>query len=142
MLRTIAVLGMVAALTGCITKPPRPDQVRTPPADRLLAYQNPTDGDATVIITRDAGYSGSACYIAFFVDGKVAAKLASAERATFHLSTGDHVLGAWNTGSGLCGYREGEDRREVAVSLKPGETRRFRILIGDGGLSLAPSTID
>jgi len=143
MRRMYLVVPMVMALAGCVTKPPRPDQLRTPTPDRLLAFQDPSDGDATVIVTRDVGFQGSGCYGAVFVDGKVVAKVATGERITLHIPSGDHVLGTWNTGSGLCGYREGKDRRETAVTLKTGETRRFRIIIDpNAGPSLAPTTIE
>jgi len=143
MRKLFVLVPAVMALAGCVTKPPRPDQLRTPTPDRLLAYQDPSDGDATVVVTRDVGFQGSGCYGAVFVDGKVVAKLATGERTTLHIPAGDHVLGTWNTGSGLCGYREGKDRREITVALKQGETRRFRIIINpNSGVSLEPTTLD
>ncbi|NII53553.1 hypothetical protein [Luteibacter sp. SG786] len=130
------------AIAGCVTKPPRPDQLRQPPADRLLAFQSPTDGDATIVVTRDVGMSGSGCYGAIFIDGKVAAKVATGERATFHVPAGEHIVGTWNTGSGLCGYREGKDRREVSTILKPGDEKRFRITINpNSGVEITPTTL-
>lgn len=137
----IAAAGLVA-LSACTTKPPRPDQLRQPAPDRLLAYQAPADGDATVTLTRDVGALMSACYIAVFVDGKVAAKLATGEATTLHLPAGEHIIGAWNTGSGLCGYREGADRREQSTVLKAGDAKRFRITVNQGsGIELSPTTL-
>lgn len=130
------------ALAGCVTKPPRPDQLRQPSADRLLAFQSPSDGDASITVTRDIGALQSACYMAVFLDGKVVAKLATGEVATFHVPAGDHIVGAWNTGSGLCGYREGEDRREQATILKPGGAKRFRITVNpNSGIEFSPTTL-
>lgn len=132
----------IAVLSACTTKPPRPDQVRHPPSERLLAFQSLADGDASVTVTRDVGALMSACYIAVFVDGTVAAKLATGESTTLHLPAGEHIIGAWNTGSGLCGYREGEDRREQSTVLKRGEAKRFRITVNQGsGVEIAPTTL-
>lgn len=138
----IFVAASLVALSGCVTKPPRPDQLRQPTADRLLAFQSPADGDATIVVTRDVGMSGSGCYGAIFLDGEVVAKVAAGERATFHVPAGEHIVGTWNTGSGLCGYREGEDRREVSTIVRPGEERRFRITINpSSGVEIAPTTL-
>lgn len=129
-------------LLGCVTKPPRPEQVRVPDPTRLIAYQSEQDGDATIIVTRDVGLSGGACFGAVFIDGKMAAKLGTGERAVFHVPSGDRILGSWNTGSGLCGYREGTDRKEVSVSLRPGDIRKYRITINPGsGVELNPTTL-
>jgi hypothetical protein len=132
----------IAVLSACTTKPPRPDQVRHPPAERLLAFQSLADGDASVTVTRDVGALMSACYIAVFVDGTVAAKLATGESTTLHLPAGEHIIGAWNTGSGLCGYREGQDRKEQSTVLRAGDTKRFRITVNQGsGIELSPTTL-
>jgi hypothetical protein len=143
MRHTWIIAGMsVLALAGCVTKPPRQDQLRQPPGDRLLAFQSPSDGDSTIEVIRDVGYAGSACYHAVFLDGKVVAKLATGERAIFHVPSGEHVVGTWTTGSGLCGYREGQDRRETVAVLRPGDVKKFRITITPGaGPAIDPTTL-
>ncbi|MGF6492081.1 hypothetical protein ABIE56_000234 [Luteibacter sp. 621] len=138
----IIVAASLVALTACTTKPPRPDQLRRPTDDRLLAFQAPSDGDASVTVTRDVGALMSACYIAVFVDGMPAAKLATGEAATLHVPAGEHIIGAWNTGSGLCGYREGKDRREQSTVLRPGDAKRYRVTVNQGsGIELSPTTM-
>ncbi len=142
MKQILLVSAIALSVSACATKPPRLAQLRTPPPDRLLAYQSVSDGDSTVQVVRDIGSMGSACYHAVFVDGKVAAKLATGEVATFHVPPGEHVLGTWTTGSGLCGFREGADRRETSVILKPGEMRKFRLtIVPDAGPSINPTTM-
>lgn len=107
-----------------------------------MADQSASDGNAIITVTRDIGFSGSACYIAVFIDGKTVAKLGTGERASFHVPSGEHIVGAWNTGSGLCGHREGKDRREVSTILKPGDERRFRITINpNAGLEVGATTL-
>ena len=140
-MRWIAML-LAVALTGCVTHVPRPDQITATPPDRLHAFQTQIIDGGEVIITRDAGFSGSGCYAAVFVDGKQVAEMNPSERATFHLPAGESILGVWNTGKALCGYREGKDRREISVLLRPGETKRFRIIINpNAGVSLEPTTL-
>jgi hypothetical protein len=138
----VFVFILAAIGSGCATKPPQAGQLRTPTPDRLIGLQSRATGDASVVVTRDVGYSGSACYAAVFVDGTVVGKLGTGERAAFYMPAGQHVLGTWNTGSGLCGYREGQDRRETTVVLQPGDVKRYRILIDQGGVAIAPTTLE
>jgi hypothetical protein len=134
-----ALVGML--LAGCATHAPKPNEIRPVPSDRALAFQEVTGGDATLVVTRDKGFMGSGCFLAVYIDGKEAARLDTGEKAIFHVPAGHHVLGTWNAGKALCGYREGKDRREADASLNPGETRKFRILIDGGGLKLEPTSL-
>jgi hypothetical protein len=78
----IITAASLVAVSAWTTKPPRPDQLRRPAEDRLLAYRAPIDGNASITVTRDVGALMSACYMAVFIDGHVAAKLATGEAAT------------------------------------------------------------
>jgi hypothetical protein len=140
-MKRLVLCGALAVLAGCATHAPRPDELRQPPSDRLMAFQSPSDGSATIVVTRDAGALGSGCYLAVYIDGKDAAHLAGGERATFHLPDGHHVLGTWSTGKALCGYRKDADRREIDASLNKGETRKFRLIIDNGGLKIEPTSL-
>lgn len=142
MWRACLVVSAFAVLAGCVTTPPGAEQITKTPAERLLAFQSPTDGDATLIVTRDVGYSGSACRIAVFIDGKEVARLERGERAIFHVPSGQRVLGAWGTGRGLCGYQEGKNRNETDATVKPGQTRQFRAMVVPNlGPTINPSTL-
>ena len=141
--RVLVCCAAALMLAACSTTAPRPDQVRTPPAERVMLFQDPSAGDATIVVTRDVGFTGSGCYGAVFVDGQVAAKLGRGERVKFYVPAGDHILGTWNTGEGLCGYHEGKERKEVSVALRKGEERKFRIAINpNAGVDLMPTTLD
>lgn len=129
------------ALVGCATQAPKQSQIKSVPADRALAYQSADDGDATIIVTRDVGLAGSGCFAGLYLDGALVAKLDTGERASLYVPSGRHVIGTWNVGKALCGYREGKDRRETDATLKPGETRKFRILIGNAGVEITPTTL-
>ncbi len=141
-MKRMALLLIAMLMAGCATHAPKPSEIRPVPADRLEAFQSPADGDATLVVTRDLGFMGGGCFLAVFIDGKEAARIDTGERATFHVPAGHHVLGTWNAGKALCGYREGRDRRETDASVSAGETRRYRILLdSSGSLSLEPSSL-
>ena len=128
-------------LTSCATQAPRQSQIKPVPADRALAYQSASDGDATIIVTRDVGFAGGGCFAGVYLDGSLVAKIDTGERASLYVPSGRHIIGTWNVGKALCGYREGKDRRETDATLKPGETRKFRILIGNAGVEITPTTL-
>lgn len=111
------------------------------PADRLLAFQSPIAGDSgTVITIRDAGFTGSGCNMAVYIDGTLAARIGDAEVATFYLSAGDHIIGTGPTGRGTCVIGQERLRREIGVSLEPGETKKFRLSINpNSGPAIEPT---
>lgn len=140
-MKRIFVAAAALALAGCATHVPKPNQVRPVPSERALAFQSPSDGDASIIVTRDAGFVGGGCYAGLYLDGDLVAKMDTGERATLHVPAGRHIIGTWSVGKALCGYREGEDRRETDATLKPSELRKYRILIGNAGIEIAPTTL-
>jgi hypothetical protein len=77
-----------------------------------------------------------------FVNGKLSARIGPSERAKSLVPTGDNLIGSGGDpkGNGLCGVG-GITIREVAASVKSGETKRFKIS-GDtnSGFSLSPSS--
>lgn len=141
-MKRMTLLLVALLVAGCATHAPKQSEIRPVPADRVSAFQSPADGDATLVVTRDLGFMGGGCFLAVFVDGKEAARIDRGERVTFHVRAGHHVLGTWNAGKALCGYREGRDRRETDASVATGETRRYRILMdSSGSLTLEPSSL-
>lgn len=93
------------------------------------------------MVTRDKGFAGGGCYAGLYLDGVLVAKMDTGERADLYVPSGRHIIGTWSVGKALCGYREGTDRRETDATLKPGETRKYRILIDAAGISINPSTL-
>ena len=119
-------------LTGCATTVPIPIQeAKQVPADRLLAFQEPHEGvTATVIVTRDRGLPGIACYLAIAINGTVAARLAAEETATFYVEPGETLLrvGGDALGRGLCGFSENYWTQRETI-LRANETKHFRLSI-------------
>lgn len=140
-MRLIAAACAALLLVGCATQAPKQGQIKPVPADRALAYQSAGSGDATIIVTRDVGFVGGGCFAGLYLDGDLVAKMDTGERTSLYVPSGRHVIGTWNVGKALCGYREGKDRRETDATLKPGETRKFRILIGNAGVEITPTTL-
>jgi hypothetical protein len=122
-------------VSGCATTPLSPSNAKRVPKDRLLAFQEGTpENSATLTVTRDEGFVGSACYLSFVVNGMHAARFDVAETAEFHVAPGELALrvGIDLMGQMLCGI--GKDywtQRETV--LRPGETKFFRLSIDPNG---------
>ncbi|MGY4892347.1 UNVERIFIED_CONTAM: hypothetical protein EX528_18895 [Xanthomonas axonopodis] len=140
-MKKIATLATVIALSACATKPVSDSAATAVPPDRAFLYQNAVADGGTLIVTRDAGFSGSACDVGVLIDGKDAARLKPGERVTFNLSAGEVILGAKPVGAGLCGAAQDRVRRETELTIKPGVVRKYRFGIGASGEPMvAPTT--
>jgi hypothetical protein len=105
------------------------------PDDRLLAFQERTDEtSATLVITRDQGLTGGACYYSIAVNGTLAARLDVGETARFYVKPGEILLRAGRDplGKGLCGLGRDEWTQRETV-LRQGETKYFRLSIDVNG---------
>jgi len=137
--RTVHILVILVIATislgGCATTPVSPSTAMQAPRDRLLAFQERTDEtSATLVITRDQGLTGGACYYSVTLNGTVAARLDVGETARFYVPPGEILMrgGRDPLGKGLCGT--GQDhwtQRETVV--REGETKYFRLSIDVNG---------
>jgi hypothetical protein len=126
---------MLVALAGCNTAPTSPGEARAALSDRLLDFQDITPArNATIVVTRDQGFLGSGCYYAVSINGSLAARLNSGERAQFHVEPGEVLLkvGRDPFGRGLCGLDKDEWTQRETI-LRPGEVKQFRLLLMDNG---------
>lgn len=140
-MKKIATLAALAALTACATKPVSDSAAIAVPSDRAFLFQDAVADGGTLIVTRDAGFSGSACDVGVLIDGRDAARLKPGERVTFSLPAGEIVLGSRPVGAGLCGAAQDRARRETGLVIKPGVVRKYRFSIGSSGeSSIAPTT--
>lgn len=74
-----------------------------------------------------------------YVNGKLVARLATKEKATFKIPAGNIVLGAGVIGGGLCGTAA--DRREREVSLGAGQVKNYRAFISsEADVDILPTT--
>lgn len=130
-------ISAVLLLAGCATTPTPIAQAKQAPSDRLLAYQEKQlNTTSTLIVTRDTGLLGSACYYAVSINGVLAATLSAGESARFFLPPGEALLqsGRDPKGSGLCAT-ELKNVTQRETILRANETKHFRLSLGMDGKS-------
>ncbi|MFK0093283.1 hypothetical protein [Pseudomonas sp. NPDC090592] len=125
----------VALLSGCATSPIPSSQADPVPASRLLAFQaTPSTPYGTLVVTRDSGFTGSACNTILYIDGQKSAEIASGESARFYLAPGERIVGVNSTT--LCGG----GLKERAFVLDAGATKKYRISIDTSmSMDLSPT---
>jgi hypothetical protein len=148
-LSRFSTLGIATLLSGCVVAPTflpsatqrtPPEKVVQTPDERLLAFQEPSEGtSATAVVTRDIGLFGVARHYAVVINGSLAARLNTAEAARFYLAPGEVRMKATRDrdARGPCSIGQGADASELLVDLRANETRRFRLHIdARGGLHI------
>jgi hypothetical protein len=137
--RALGFVGMLlVALAGCSTTQVAPRQAAPIPAERVL--WRPAQGDANITVVRDAGLHGGGCYFLLSLNRKPVARVDVAERIDLPVPAGDLLLSVARDpeGRGLCGLPvEHVVQREFAI--RAGETKRFRIAVGGGGMDIMRS---
>ncbi|MGE8098129.1 hypothetical protein [Pseudomonas fluorescens] len=133
----------VVMLAGCSTSAVSPSQAKPVPSDRILAYSiKPNGPHGTVVVTRDTGFVGGACYAGVLIDGKFSARIGTGEIVRLYVPVGEHLIGLSGDeqGSGTCSW--GELRKEQTDIITDGQIKRFRIG-GDTqvGLDIRPTSI-
>jgi hypothetical protein len=134
-MKILAGLLLTLVLAGCNSVPVSLNNATPAPAGRILAFQTPPRGPSgTIVVTRDKGFNGSPCYYALFINGMLAARLATSETATFYMPPGDLLLrsGRDPEGRGLCGTFKNEWTERETI-LKDGEKKYFRLSIDSNG---------
>lgn len=141
MQRIIALCLLGALLMGCSTSAVPPDQARQVGTDSVYSYQaTPVTPYGTLTVVRDSGFISSGCDMGIYVDGKLAAKLATKERVVFKIPAGEIILGAGVIGSGICSTAA--DRREREVTLNAGQKKNYRVFISsEADVDILPSTL-
>lgn len=127
-MRLTCVVLAVISLAGCGSFRADPENQKAVPNERLLAYQQPVEGGSLLRVTRDIGMLGGGCYIAFYIDREVAARIGIGEAASFHVPAGEHVVGIGNDtqDTSFCG--KGSLRRELSVQVKDNASQHLRIV--------------
>jgi len=124
---------LLVLLAGCSTTPIPSESADPVPAERLYANQQKSDGDATLVVTRDNGFVGSACNTRLMIDGRLVAEIGEGETAKFYIPAGDIILGV---STGVCGG--GLKEREAKLSA--GKVKKYRISIDrTGSMDLSPT---
>lgn len=131
-------LAIFVLSVGCATTP-TPLSEATPIAkDRVYAFQKSDLANSSkIIITRDQGLLGSACFYGLWIDSVLSARIDVGEVVQFYVQPGDHLLkGSRDPQSeGLCGADSGNWIQRETV-LKAGETKRFRFSLNAGSIDI------
>ena len=138
MRRFIGLLVLAIVLAGCSTSQTSEADVLVAKPENLYAYQEKTvENNSTIIVTRDSGLIGVGGAFAFYLNGKLVARLYRQERAVFYVPSGEFLLGYGSVG----GLVKDGPRIERETILKAGETKRFRLFIDqDGNMDIRPSS--
>lgn len=137
-------IAVVLALGACATKPINTATARSTPPGRIYAPELVVPGDDKVqlIVARDAGFTGSGCMTAVYLDGRRVSAIDNAEKITFYLTPGRHILGTGPNpeGKALCHFGAERARRETEVMAELGKPLKYRLAIGaNGEISVMPT---
>jgi hypothetical protein len=123
-LTTLASLVMVAALTGCATRPISNFDAANVPAERVIdsRYLQPIPSAGLVTIKRDSGFFGGACSTRIFVNAKPVADIRTSEKVVLYLAEEEYVFSAWPNvcGGGLSEVRAPPSARATRLAAKAG----------------------
>jgi len=131
----------LVAVAGCSSY--RPERFEAIPSERLLGYQQASDGTGTLELHREVGFMGGGCYVMFSIDRQPAARIGVGEQASFQLMPGRHIvgIGADTEDDTLCAHarlnREAwvevvEDGKPAHVRIYADNRKGFDMDIKDG----------
>ena len=144
MKRLAFALLSVLALTACSTKPINTATARSTPIERIYAQELIVSGEGKVelVVARDAGYIGSGCMTAVYLDGRKVSAIDNSEKVTFYLTPGRYILGTGPNPDGVALCRFGADRarKETEIIAELGKPLKYRLAIsGNGEISIMPT---
>jgi hypothetical protein len=141
-LQIVAVLA-VTMMTACASKPINTATAPSTPVSRVYAPELQAPGnDKVQLIARDAGFGGSGCMRAIYLDGRVVAAIDNGEKVDFYLAPGQHILGTGPNpqGKALCHMGADRMRRETGITLELGKPLKYRLaLSANGETSVMPT---
>ncbi|EOT5189606.1 hypothetical protein ACM2TR_15485 [Escherichia coli] len=128
----------VLMLAACQSHPISIHDAKPAPQAKVFKYQSAAP--ATLVVMRDTGFVGAGCDASIFINGETVAKLATGEKATFHLNAGELIVAASLEGAGLCALNPARQERET--TLKNGDTKAFRVFTSNSGdIDILPTTL-
>lgn len=129
-MRYLLAIGLSILLAGCANEPIAFSAARGAPAQQIYSMGQ---GDAAILVTRDAGYQNAGADVQLFVNGELRASLGQGEKVKLLAKSGKSIIGV------KYGVASNESLREMAVVLEPGENR-FRMSVTNGP-DLMPTTM-
>jgi hypothetical protein len=134
-IRTLCILTIAALLSACATTPVPIGEAKPVDGARLLAFKvAPSTPHGTMVVFRDVGFLGSACYYALSVNGTLAVRLGPGEVAKLYVPTGELLLRAGRDpmGAGLCALDQDNWTQRETI-FRPNEIKDFRLSIDSNG---------
>lgn len=144
-MKRMAIAFVVAGmLSACATKPINTATARSTPPERVYApeLQVPGEGKVELVVARDAGYIGSGCMTAVYLDGRKVSAIDNNEKVTFYILPGKHILGTGPNpeGKALCRIGAERNRREAEIQAEIGNTLKYRLAISaNGEIAIMPT---
>lgn len=143
-MKYLSALLATLALTSCATKPIDASTARSSPAARIYAPELliAAADKVELIVARDAGYIGSGCMNAVYLDGREVSAIDNNEKVTFYIAPGHHILGTGPNpnGKALCHIGAARARRETEIVAELGKTLKYRLAISaNGEFSVMPT---
>jgi hypothetical protein len=134
----------LVSISACATKPIDTATARSTPPERIYApeFVTPSDDKVQLIVARDAGFIGSGCMTAVYLDGRKVSAIDNAEKITFYVTSGHHILGTGPNpeGKALCRAGAERHRRETEIKAEIGKPMKYRLAIsGQGEISVMPT---
>lgn len=116
-------------MAGCATTPITNEAAKSAPDEQILNRDFLTEKENTgkVIIKRDAGFMGSACFSIVYIDGKQIAYLDPAQKIELYPPVGRHIFSAQPKAACGGGMTEQEG------TVESGKMIMYRIGYGTNG---------
>lgn len=117
----ILISACIFVMSGCTTTTYRQENVESVPADRIYAFEAPSESTAVVYITRLNNIGNAGCLQTLVIDDEKAVSLGIDEQAKLYVPAGEHkfqVTFDWEEG-GLCGIGASKER-----ALSMGQIRK------------------
>ena len=107
---------------SCATKPIATELATMPAEQRIFndKYFSKNQGNAAIIIKRDKGFNGWACWATISINGEPIAKLKQSEKITLYLPEGEYILSA-------CLEMCGGNMSELLFIVKNNEDQVYRV---------------
>lgn len=129
-MRYLAIAGLVV-LAGCATQNERHVGTHDVLSSTIFAYQDPSDGDATLTLVREQGLWGAGCSTAVYVDDKAVADMEIGQQLVLHVPSGARKLSILPHGA--CS----SDRIDADATVGQGESKTFSVPASGEGLAAA-----
>lgn len=132
--KIVGSLLSIILISGCSTTPLPANMARPVPPDRLtISAIEPAKDAGLIVVTRDEGTLGSACYLGFSIDNDFKARFDVGETARFPVAPGERLIKVMSDpqARGLCAFDKGAVRETY---IRPNETKYFRLLIDQSGV--------